>query len=199
MQWCLGNKNLPGRRRNECTSHLKEALEGERIEGAVGVLGERTCNGKSFWNLHWYHNTWRKKSLHVLRACSSGCVPLRRGTCLGGHRLGAQRSIVCADRGVAVRGRGSHSCRANIKSLSDRDGLDGFPTWRSLREECSRLSILSSDHTYFLYRSVFCNLQLKYRVKLHLELVENKWLFIIIIIIIKLGLSGQHFWEVKFA
>lgn len=75
------------------------------------------------------------------------------------------------------------------------DGLNGFPSWRGLREEYSRLSVLSSDHTYFLYRTIFCNLQLKHEVKLYLQLVQNKWLsiIIIIIIIIKLRLSGQRF------
>lgn len=76
------------------------------------------------------------------------------------------------------------------------DGSDGFPAWRTLRGECSRLSVLSPSHTYFLYGSVFHNLQLNLEVKLLLQLVQNKWLFIIIIT--ALGLSGQHFWEVVF-
>lgn len=75
-------------------------------------------------------------------------------------------------------------------------GSDGFPAWRSLREECSRLSLLSPSHTYFLCGSAFHNLQLNREVKLLLQLVQNKWLFIIIIT--ALELSGQHFWEVMF-
>lgn len=52
MHSCLGSRTLAGRRRNERTSHLKEALERERTEEALGVLGERKCRGKSFWNSH---------------------------------------------------------------------------------------------------------------------------------------------------
>lgn len=76
------------------------------------------------------------------------------------------------------------------------DGSDGFPAWRTLREECSRLSVLSLSHTYFLYGGVFHNLQLKREVKLHLLWVQSKCLFIINIT--ALGLGGQHFWEVTF-
>lgn len=142
------------------------------------------------WKLIWECTSVPSHSQKAIPACAvcllSGCASLKRQSeqCLG----------VCA--GSAVPLQASHLHRTNIESLSNMDGSDGFPAWRTLRGECSRLSVLSPSHTYFLYGSVFHNLQLSREVKLLLQLVQNKWLFIIIIT--ALGLSGQHFWEVVF-
>lgn len=132
---------------------------------------------------------------HLKKEISSCAVAAPRAVPLWGRLWQSEHCLgVCA--GLAVPSRASHWHRTSIETLSNMDGSDGFPAWRSLREECSRLSVLSPSHTYFLYGSVFHNLQLNREVKLLLQLVQNKWLFIIIIA--ALELSGQHFWEVMF-
>lgn len=80
MQLCLGNETWVESRRNKCISDLRETLKCERMEEALGVLGERKCSENSFWNLHQCHHTWTIPSCAVcslLRLCLSEEAPGR--------------------------------------------------------------------------------------------------------------------------
>lgn len=109
-----------------------------RTKEALGVSGERKCNGKLVWNLHWYNKTQKKKSLWVLCVCSSGCISLKR------HLSGcAVQHHACAQEWAAGIGP---VLKSSVIRMVQVEFLPG-EVW-----EKSAVGVinLSSSHTYFL-------------------------------------------------